>query len=1065
MAKGPAKRPASHAPSVAKRPATASVRLGRPAASGTAHAALTSKYVLVSSYTLKLGHVMSPSVEQAKGISVYRREIREDGSFGELTFHWSCSDFPCPTYMCCNAARTRVYAVSEALMRLLVGGPPRAEIARGSWVLLHGLSHSVELNGQEAIVEGMDADRYVVRLVDSHLYKKVRPEHLEPDRTRRSRPSPAVPSPCGEHEFDQPQELPQGPKELAPGAEVWVHGLTTAASMNDRKVLVRCFNPQTERYVVQLVDDDLGGVATGPLRAIKAEHLSLAESESDDGPSASVEAVADDSRGQVLRPGSHGKLVNLRNVAMNGKVVRILGYKEAKHHYVVKLPNGALRRVDASKVERAEDDASIPLPRMSVCNAFGRRLKVLLENSKAISLDFPSCHDFEEVSSSSVLEESTVSAYAFDAKKGELKLLNSVATGNERMLAVANYGGSVALFQLTVEGRISTCLQVPDLGLDRVMVYKLDHGSMDLVKHLPLAPGSGPRHLAFHPELNVVYVLNELLSTVMACHYDAASGELTPTEARPTVFALTEEGLIAEGSPQHFSTAVREVVNPVASWPPRECPRDFALCAEDRYLIAANQDSDSLVVFERHPESGALIRTGISVKCAAPACPPNRSRQRDAELRRDGRTLHGERKGRRWVDETSYILQQNPGSIRIFWVLQDKYDYLFKFIIIGDAGAGKSCLLHQFIDNKFKKGSSHTIGVEFGSKVITVGGRNINYYRGAAGALIVYDITNRDSYNHLVNWLADARTLARADISIITVGNKVDLKEKREVTFLEASRCAQENDILFLETSALTGEGVEDVFIKVARMILNKIEDGLIDPLTMSSNIHAGAQRLEGGSESSSKACSFFPVRRPATAHRVATVMGAQGSLCCCCPPRAEDEDAPLVPPPKLQIGKRGGQVKVTSDHSGLLVTGHGVALANCVVEQDCAYWEIRVLEPGTSSRAFCGVALELNGQRLESTIGDTQTSWAIGGDLPGGPLEKDDIIGVAFGQGAIPNLRFFRNGKEIPGTEVLRIRGEAYPAVSVCDGAELLLVFDSPSFAQDPPGRHTAIVPPRKML
>lgn len=285
---------------------------------------------------------------------------------------------------------------------LLVGGPPRAEIARGSWVLLHGLSHSVELNGQEAIVEGMDADRYVVRLVDSHLYKKVRPEHLEPDRTRRSRPSPAVPSPCGEHEFDQPQELPQGPKELAPGAEVWVHGLTTAASMNDRKVLVRCFNPQTERYVVQLVDDDLGGVATGPLRAIKAEHLSLAESESDDGPSASVEAVADDSRGQVLRPGSHGKLVNLRNVAMNGKVVRILGYKEAKHHYVVKLPNGALRRVDASKVERAEDDASIPLPRMSVCNAFGRRLKVLLENSKAISLDFPSCHDFEEVSSSSV---------------------------------------------------------------------------------------------------------------------------------------------------------------------------------------------------------------------------------------------------------------------------------------------------------------------------------------------------------------------------------------------------------------------------------------------------------------------------------------------------------------------------------------------------------------------------------------------------------------------------------------------------------------------------------------
>jgi len=208
---------------------------------------------------------------------------------------------------------------------------------------------------------------------------------------------------------------------------------------------------------------------------------------------------------------------------------------------------------------------------------------------------------------------------------------------------------------------------------------------------------------------------------------------------------------------------------------------------------------------------------------------------------------------------------------------KDQYDYLFKFIIIGDAGAGKSCLLHQFIENRYKKGSSHTIGVEFGSKIIHVGGRNIklqiwdtagqeryrsvtrSYYRGAAGALIVYDITNRDSYNHLINWLADARTLARADISIITVGNKCDMKDKRAVTFLEASRCAQENDILFLETSALTGEGVEEVFIKVARMILNKIEDGLIDPNTMVSGIHTGSQRIgsDGGNEAmSSKSCS-----------------------------------------------------------------------------------------------------------------------------------------------------------------------------------------------------------------
>lgn len=205
----------------------------------------------------------------------------------------------------------------------------------------------------------------------------------------------------------------------------------------------------------------------------------------------------------------------------------------------------------------------------------------------------------------------------------------------------------------------------------------------------------------------------------------------------------------------------------------------------------------------------------------------------------------------------------------------ERYDFLFKFIVIGDAGAGKSCLIHQFITNKFKKLSSHTIGVEFGSKIVDIGTKRIkfqiwdtagqeryrsvtrSYYRGAAGALIVYDVTNRESYNHLINWLADARTLARVDISLIAVGNKIDLKEERQVSYLEASRCAQENDILFLETSALTGDGVEDVFVRVARMILHKIEEGLIDPSTMVSGIHTNTRAtLEDAKDESAKSSS-----------------------------------------------------------------------------------------------------------------------------------------------------------------------------------------------------------------
>lgn len=181
----------------------------------------------------------------------------------------------------------------------------------------------------------------------------------------------------------------------------------------------------------------------------------------------------------------------------------------------------------------------------------------------------------------------------------------------------------------------------------------------------------------------------------------------------------------------------------------------------------------------------------------------------------------------------------------------EKYDYVFKFVIIGDTGTGKSCLLHQFVDGKFRKGpTKHTIGVEFGSRAVTIGGKKIklqiwdtagqerfrsvtrSYYRGAAGALIVYDLTNRETFEHLKNWCHDSRLLASKDISIMLIGNKCDLKGDRSVKFLESSRFAQQQDCMFLETSALTGENVDEVFLKCARTVLNRIESGLIDPVT-----------------------------------------------------------------------------------------------------------------------------------------------------------------------------------------------------------------------------------------
>lgn len=131
-----------------------------------------------------------------------------------------------------------------------------------------------------------------------------------------------------------------------------------------------------------------------------------------------------------------------------------------------------------------------------------------------------------------------------------------------------------------------------------------------------------------------------------------------------------------------------------------------------------------------------------------------------------------------------------------------------------------------------------------------------SYYRGAAGALLVYDVTSRESFNTLSNWLNDTRTLASPHIIIILVGNKKDLEEQREVTFLEASNFAQENDLIFLETSAKTGENVEESFLKCAKTILAKIETGEIDPEQASSGIQFSDQAIRNNIQSRQKASS-----------------------------------------------------------------------------------------------------------------------------------------------------------------------------------------------------------------
>ncbi|RDB29157.1 Ras-related protein Rab-4B [Hypsizygus marmoreus] len=218
--------------------------------------------------------------------------------------------------------------------------------------------------------------------------------------------------------------------------------------------------------------------------------------------------------------------------------------------------------------------------------------------------------------------------------------------------------------------------------------------------------------------------------------------------------------------------------------------------------------------------------------------------------------------------------------------LLETYDFLMKFIIIGEAGTGKSCLLHHFTHNSFKDHSQHTIGVEFSSRTIRLGEKRIklqlwdtagqerfrsvtrSYYRGAAGAILVYDITDRESFANLSRWLADARALGSPHLVTVLVGNKSDREEEREVEWSEASRWAAENDVHFLEASSLTGDNVEAPFLLAARAILLSIESGALDPEKAGSG-HEGLLLLLLVYPATSMLCFLYSLLRRSLSHSV----------------------------------------------------------------------------------------------------------------------------------------------------------------------------------------------------
>lgn len=168
---------------------------------------------------------------------------------------------------------------------------------------------------------------------------------------------------------------------------------------------------------------------------------------------------------------------------------------------------------------------------------------------------------------------------------------------------------------------------------------------------------------------------------------------------------------------------------------------------------------------------------------------------------------------------------------------QDEYDYLFKLVLIGDSGVGKSNLLSRFTRNEFNLESKSTIGVEFATKSLTVDGKVIKaqiwdtagqeryraitsaYYRGAVGALLVYDVTRHITFDNVSRWLKELRDHTDPNIVVMLIGNKSDLRHLVAVQTDEGKDFSERESLYFMETSALESTNVDNAFTEVLTQI------------------------------------------------------------------------------------------------------------------------------------------------------------------------------------------------------------------------------------------------------
>lgn len=202
------------------------------------------------------------------------------------------------------------------------------------------------------------------------------------------------------------------------------------------------------------------------------------------------------------------------------------------------------------------------------------------------------------------------------------------------------------------------------------------------------------------------------------------------------------------------------------------------------------------------------------------------------------------------------------------------FDFMFKILIIGNSSVGKTSFLFRYADNSFTSAFVSTVGIDFKVKTVIRNQKRIKlqiwdtagqeryrtittaYYRGAMGFILMYDVTNEESFNSVQDWVTQIKTYSWDNAQVILVGNKSDMEAERIVTFERGKQLADQLGLEFFETSAKENINVQDVFDRLVDIICDKMTDSADGPDQPTINLNRGTRLTDDQSQNNNPNCA-----------------------------------------------------------------------------------------------------------------------------------------------------------------------------------------------------------------